>query len=85
MQTAVSRGIPARWVIRRHVLRNAAIPITTITGITVASLIAVAAVVEVAFGLNGLGAYLVQAAEPRTSPSCRAFRWCWSPRSWWST
>jgi peptide/nickel transport system permease protein len=65
VQTAVSRGIPARQVIRRHVLRNAAIPITTITGITVASLIAVAAVVEVAFGLNGLGAYLVQAAETK--------------------
>ena len=59
VQTAVSRGIPARWVIRRHILRNAAIPITTITGITIASLIAVAAVVEVAFSLNGLGAYLV--------------------------
>jgi peptide/nickel transport system permease protein len=65
VQTAVSRGIPARYVIWRHILRNAAIPITTITGITIASLIAVAAVVEVAFGLNGLGAYLVQAAQSK--------------------
>jgi peptide/nickel transport system permease protein len=65
VQTAVSRGIPARKVIQRHILRNAAIPITTITGITIASLIAVAAVVEVAFSLNGLGAYLVQAAESK--------------------
>ena len=65
VQTAVSRGIPARYVIWRHIVRNAAIPITTITGITIASLIAVAAVVEVAFGLNGLGAYLVQAAESK--------------------
>ena len=65
VQTAVSRGIPAHRVIQRHIVRNAAIPITTITGITIASLIAVAAVVEVAFGLNGLGAYLVQAAESK--------------------
>jgi peptide/nickel transport system permease protein len=65
VQTAISRGIPARYVIWRHIVRNAAIPITTITGITIASLIAVAAVVEVAFGLNGLGAYLVQAAETK--------------------
>jgi peptide/nickel transport system permease protein len=65
VQTAVSRGIPARKVIQRHILRNAAIPITTVTGITIASLIAVAAVVEVAFSLNGLGAYLVQAAESK--------------------
>jgi peptide/nickel transport system permease protein len=65
VQTAVSRGIPTAQLIRRHVLRNAAIPITTITGITVASLIAVAAVVEVVFGLAGLGAYLVQSAESK--------------------
>jgi len=65
VQTAVSRGIPARHVIWRHIVRNAAIPITTITGITIASLIAVAAVVETAFSLNGLGAYLVQAAQSK--------------------
>jgi peptide/nickel transport system permease protein len=65
VQTAISRGIPGRQLIRRHILRNAAIPITTVTGITIASLIAVAAVVETAFGLNGLGAYLVQAAESK--------------------
>jgi peptide/nickel transport system permease protein len=65
VQTAISRGIPGRTVLRRHVLRNAAIPITTITGITIASLIAVSAVVETAFGLNGMGAYLVQAAESK--------------------
>jgi peptide/nickel transport system permease protein len=65
VQTATSRGIPRRQLIRRHILRNAAIPITTISGITIASLIAVAAVVETAFGLNGLGAYLVAAAQSK--------------------
>ena len=65
VQTAVSRGIPFPLVIRRHVLRNAAIPITTIAGLTIASLIALAAVVERAFGLNGLGAYLVEAAASK--------------------
>jgi peptide/nickel transport system permease protein len=65
VQTAVSRGIPARQLIQRHILRNAAIPITTIAGITIASLIALAAVVETAFSLNGLGAYLVQAAQTK--------------------
>ena len=65
VQTAVSRGIPRRQLVRRHVLRNAAIPITTISGITIASLIAVAAVVERAFGLNGLGAYLVASSQSK--------------------
>ena len=63
VQTAISRGLPWSGIIRRHVLRNAAIPITTVVGITIASLIALAAIVETAFGLNGLGAYLVQAAQ----------------------
>ena len=62
VQTAVSRGIPYRMVVRRHVMRNAAIPITTVVGITVASLFAASAVVERAFSLNGIGAYLIQAA-----------------------
>src|SRR5581483_3947340 len=65
VQTAVSRGIPTAQLIRRHVLRNAAIPIATISGITVASLIALAAVVEVVFGLGGLGAYLVKSAQSK--------------------
>jgi peptide/nickel transport system permease protein len=65
VQTAVSRGIPYPQLVRRHVLRNAAIPITTVSGITIASLIAVAAVVEQAFALNGLGAYLVSAASSK--------------------
>ena len=62
VQTAISRGIPYRLIIRRHVVRNAAIPITTIVGITVASLFAASAIVERAFTLNGIGSYLIQAA-----------------------
>jgi peptide/nickel transport system permease protein len=62
VQTAISRGIPYRTVVRRHVVRNAAIPITTVVGITVASLFAASAVVERAFSLNGIGSYLIQAA-----------------------
>src|SRR3984885_599495 len=65
VQTAISRGIPYRQIIRKHILRNAAIPITTITGITIASLIAVDAVVETVFSLNGLGDFLVKAAEDK--------------------
>lgn len=62
VQTAISRGIPYHLVVRRHVVRNAAIPITTIVGITVASLFAASAIVERAFTLNGIGSYLIQAA-----------------------
>jgi peptide/nickel transport system permease protein len=62
VETAIGRGIPYMLVIRRHALRNAAMPILTVAGLTIASLIAVSAIVERAFSLNGLGAYLVNAA-----------------------
>lgn len=65
VQTAISRGIPYAQLVRRHVLRNASIPITTVTGVTIAALVAGAAVVERAFGLNGLGSYLVSAANSK--------------------
>ncbi|HEX5195022.1 MAG TPA: ABC transporter permease [Solirubrobacteraceae bacterium] len=62
VQTATSRGIPWRLIVRRHVLRNASIPITTVVGITITALFALASVVEQAFNLSGIGAALVQAA-----------------------
>jgi peptide/nickel transport system permease protein len=65
VQTAVSRGIPWRLVVRRHVLRNAAIPIATVSGLTITALIALSAVIERAFSINGLGATLVQAASSK--------------------
>lgn len=65
VQTALARNIPWPLVVRRHVLRNASIPITTVVGVTTASLFATSAVVERAFSLNGLGSYLIQAALSR--------------------
>lgn len=56
--TARNRGLP-RWnVFRRHVLRNASIPIVTISGLMVAGLIAGTVVVETAFSINGIGSLL---------------------------
>ncbi len=57
--TARSRGVPTSQIVRRHVLRNALIPVTTVAGLTVAGLVAGSVVVETAFGLDGLGSLLV--------------------------
>lgn len=72
VETARSRGIPERQVLRRHVLRNAMIPITTVSGLTVAGLIAGDVVVEQAFGINGLGSFLVQSASQKDFASVQA-------------
>jgi peptide/nickel transport system permease protein len=70
--TATVRGLPRGRVIRRHVLRNAAIPVTTASGIVIAYLVVGAAVVETAFALNGLGALLVSAIAQEDFPVIQA-------------
>ena len=65
VDTARSRGLRESVVIRRHVVRNAMIPITTVAGLTIAGLVAGDVVVEHAFGLGGIGSFLVQAASQK--------------------
>src|SRR4051812_18099592 len=59
VQTAISRGLPRSAIVRRHVLRNAAMPVLTVAGLTIAGLIAGSVVVEQVFQLGGLGQFLV--------------------------
>jgi peptide/nickel transport system permease protein len=61
VETARSRGLGSGYVLRHHVLRNSMIPITTVLGLTIATLIAGAVVVENVFALDGLGSLLVEA------------------------
>ncbi len=72
VQTARSRGLPERSIVRRHGLRNALIPIVTVSGLTVAGLISGAVVVENAFALNGLGSLLLQSVTTKDFPVVQA-------------
>ncbi len=65
VQTAIARALPRPIVIRRHILRNAMIPITTVLGLSIASLIAGSVVVENVFAIDGLGSLLVKAILQR--------------------
>lgn len=65
VQTATVRGLAAGHIVRHHVLRNSLIPIVTVLGLTVATLIAGAVVVENVFALDGLGSLLVRAILQR--------------------
>ncbi|MFG2971101.1 MULTISPECIES: ABC transporter permease [unclassified Streptomyces] len=64
---ARSRGLSPAGVFRRHVLRNAAPEITTVSGLAVAGLIAGTVVVEQAFGIGGIGSFLVQSVASKDS------------------
>ncbi len=66
--TAIGRGLRGADVVRRHVLRNAALPILTVAAVTVAGLVAGSVVVEGAFALDGLGSLLVAAVADKDAP-----------------
>ncbi len=72
VETANARGIKRRHIVSRHLLRNAMIPITTVSGITIAGLIAGDVVIEQAFGVNGLGSFLVNSALDKDFASVQA-------------
>jgi peptide/nickel transport system permease protein len=72
VQTATVRGIPRGEVIRRHILRNALIPVVTVSGLMIAGLIAGTAVVEQAFELDGIGSLLVSSVNARDFPVVQA-------------
>lgn len=67
-RTAQAKGLPARVVLTRHVLRNALIPIVTVTGIQLAYLLSGVVVVEVVFAWEGLGQLALQAVQARDYP-----------------
>lgn len=63
--TARAKGLPERMVIARHVRRNALIPVVTITGLQLGTLLSGAVLTESVFSWNGMGTYMVEAAIAR--------------------
>jgi peptide/nickel transport system permease protein len=66
--TARSKGIPERRVMRRHVLRNALGPVTTMTGVLVGLMFSGAIFTETIFSWPGLGRLLYDALFSRDYP-----------------
>ena len=68
VRTARAKGVPRRTVLRKHALRNALIPVVTVVGFEVGVLIGGAAIVEIIFGLPGVGYTLLNAISNRDYP-----------------
>lgn len=68
IRTARAKGANETAVLMRHALRNAAVPIVTIIGIGIASLISGVVVTESVFNLPGLGRLIVEAVLARDYP-----------------
>jgi peptide/nickel transport system permease protein len=61
VRTARAKGLGERIIVYRHALRNALIPVITVIGFQLGSLLGSSAIIEVIFGLNGMGNTLLQA------------------------
>jgi ABC-type dipeptide/oligopeptide/nickel transport system permease component len=68
VRTARAKGLRDRFVVIRHVLRNALVPVITIIGIQFGALLGGAVIVESVFSRPGLGRYTVTAIEQRDFP-----------------
>jgi len=61
IRTARAKGVAERWVVARHAMRNALLPVVTVIGLEFAFLIGGLVVTEQVFNLNGIGRLFVHA------------------------
>ena len=72
IRTARAKGLSEKTVIIRHALRAALLPIITIVGLQMGSLLAGTVITETVFGWDGVGRLLVESIEKRDYPVTQA-------------
>lgn len=65
VRAAAAKGLSPAAVVRRHVLRNALVPVVTIAGLQLAGLLGGVIVIEVLFAWPGMGLLTYQAVQQR--------------------
>jgi len=65
VRTARAKGVPEQWVVLRHAMRNALLPVVTVIGLEFAFLLGGLLVTEQVFNLNGIGKLMVEAVVRR--------------------
>ena len=68
IRTARAKGLPPRWVIGAHALRNALIPVVTVIGLQVGVIFTGAILTETIFSWPGVGKWLVEGIFRRDYP-----------------
>src|SRR5262249_10861280 len=68
VRTARAKGLSTDWVLWRHALRNASLPIVTVIGIQFGSLLGGVAIVETLFAWPGMGYLAISSINQRDYP-----------------
>jgi ABC-type dipeptide/oligopeptide/nickel transport system permease component len=63
--TARAKGLRERLVVRRHALKNALIPVVTVLGLEVGSLLSGAVITETVFARPGIGKLIVDSIQSK--------------------
>lgn len=72
IRTAKAKGLSNRWVYGKHALFNALLPVVTILGLQLGTLLGGAVITEVVFDWPGLGQLLVESIQRRDYPVVQA-------------
>jgi peptide/nickel transport system permease protein len=73
VRTAEAKGLARGTISRRHVLRNALLPVVTVIGLQAGLLFSGAVLTETVFNFNGIGQYLFEAIGQRDYPVLQGF------------
>ncbi|MEM7737730.1 MAG: nickel ABC transporter permease [Deinococcota bacterium] len=73
LRTAQAKGLRQRWVILKHALRNAFIPVVTVAGMSLGHLLGGAAIIEIVFAYPGVGKFLIDSIGNRDYPVIQAY------------
>ena len=68
IRTARAKGLTEGVIIRRHALKNALIPVLTVVGMQLGTIVAGSVVVEAIFAINGTGQLLMTAINGKNYP-----------------
>jgi peptide/nickel transport system permease protein len=68
VRTARAKGLKEQWVVLKHGLRNAMIPILTVAGFQIGGLLGGAVITESIFGIPGMGTLAINAINNRDYP-----------------
>jgi peptide/nickel transport system permease protein len=72
VRTARAKGVSERWVVYKHALRNIMIPLVTVVGLQLGTLLGGAVVTEIVFAWPGLGRVAMTAIRARDFPVLQA-------------
>lgn len=72
IRTARAKGVRERVITYRHALKNALIPVVTVTGLQFGTLLSGTVLTESVFAINGLGRYVIDSIMARDFPAVQA-------------